>query len=164
MCRLFCCALATIAAALSLDVSAQLPRLLPGTGPEAFATIGGSALDSVNAPLADANVRLRDARSGRSMEILRTDRDGLFTFRPVDPGSYVVEILTESQTSVLAASQVLNVEAAQVASVTVKLPFRVPGLTRLLGPSTAGAIAAEAALAGIMLIHIAGTATCDTLQ
>ena len=84
----------------------------------------------------------------------------------MDPGSYVVEILTENQTSVLAASEVVNVEAAQVASVTVKLPFRVPGLTKLLGssPSTAGAIAAEAALAGILLINIAGTATCDTLQ
>jgi len=93
MFRLFCCALVTIVVALSLDVSAQWPHVLPGTGPDAFATIGGTALDSINAPLANANVRLRDARSGRSMEIVRTDRDGLFAFRPVDPGSYVVEIL-----------------------------------------------------------------------
>jgi hypothetical protein len=163
MSRFFSCALLTLVVAASLDVSAQLPRLLPGTGPGAFATINGSALDSVNSPLTNANVRLRDARSGRSMEILRTDRDGLFTFRPVDPGSYVVEILTENQTSVLAASQVLNVEAAQVVSVTVKLPYRAAGLLGI-SPSTASVVAAEAALAGILLINIAGTATCDTLR
>jgi hypothetical protein len=83
----------------------------------------------------------------------------------VDPGSYVVEILTENRTSVLAASQVLTLEAGQVASVTVELPFRVPRWGALFGSSpSVSAIAAEAALAGILLIHAAGTATCDTLQ
>jgi hypothetical protein len=141
--RLFCCAFLTAVVVASLDVSGQSPRLLPGTLSDAFARIGGCALDSVGALLRDATIRLRDARLGRSMEILRTDRDGHLSFRPVDPGSYVVEVVTENQTAVLAASQVINIEGGQVASVTIKLPFEASGLAYMFGnsPSRASAVA-----------------------
>jgi hypothetical protein len=161
--RLFSAALLTLALAGPLHVSAQRSQVLPGTSPSVFASIGGSVLDSVNRPLSNSLVRLRDARLGRSVGLLRTDRDGRFAFSPVDPGSYVAEIVSESGSAVLAASQVLHIEAGQVISIVVKLPFEAP---KLLGasPSTVSAVVAEAALAGILLIQISGTATCDTLQ
>ena len=46
-------------------------------------------------------------------------------FRTVDPGSYIVELLGDGDT-VLAASQLLNVNAGEAISTVVKLPFQLP--------------------------------------
>jgi hypothetical protein len=151
---------------LPTGVAAQQPRILPGTPRAVFATIQGNALGSSNTSLPNAMVRLRDVQFGRSVDTQVTDRSGLFAFRGVDPGSYVVEILGQDQVSILAASQVLSVEAGQIASAVVKLPYTVTPFVRLFGasPTTATAVAANAALAGVMTTEISGTATCDTLQ
>src|SRR5580765_568633 len=69
------------------------PKLLPGTRPNVLGAIQGNALTSSNGALANATVRLRDARIGQIIETQTTDQSGLFGFRTVDPGSYVVEIL-----------------------------------------------------------------------
>jgi hypothetical protein len=150
---------------LPSGVAAQ-PRILPGTPRAAFATIQGNALGSSNTSLPNAMVRLRDVQYGRSVDAQVTDRSGLFAFRGVDPGSYVVEILGQDQVSILAASQVLSVEAGQIASAVVKLPYTVTPFVRLFGasPTTATAVAANAALAGVMTTEVSGTATCDTLR
>ena len=79
------------------------PRLLPGTRPDVFSTIQGTALTSTNTFLANANVRLRDARFGQIVETQMTDQAGIFTFRTVDPGSYIVELLGQDRASVLAS-------------------------------------------------------------
>jgi hypothetical protein len=126
-------------------------RLLPGTRPNVFTTIQGNALNSTNGFLADTPVRLRDVRFGRIVDTTMTDKAGVFTFRNVDPGSYVVELVGKDQ-SILAASQVLNVDAGAAVSAIVKLPFRIPPFGGLLGHSAASslAVASAAAASGVL--------------
>ena len=140
----------------AVPTRAGAPRVLPGTQETAFSTIQGTALDSGNGILPDSPVRLRDARLGRIIGTQRTDKSGLFEFRTVDPGSYIVELLGAGDT-VLAASQLINVNAGEVVSVVVKLPFRLPALGGLLGHTTAQAIAITAAAAATGVLNAATT-------
>src|SRR5215469_15409240 len=125
---------------------------------EAFSTtIQGNALTSTNGQLTQTFVRLRDARYGRIMDTVMTDKSGLFAFHAVDPGNYIVEIMSADQTSVLAASQMLSVNAGDVVSAVVKLPFRLPPFAGILGgqaatPTTAAAVVAQAAANSVLLI------------
>ena len=136
---------------------------------EAFTTtIQGNALNSTNGHLSDTTVRLRDARNGRVLTTQITDKTGLFSFRGIDPGSYIVELVSPDQTVVLAASQILNVNAGEVVSAVVKLPFKTSPLSGLFGPNaatvppgSATAVIAEAAANSILIIaapHLAVTA------
>jgi hypothetical protein len=123
-------------------------------------TIQGNALTSTNGHLANTFVRLRDARYGRIMETQTTDQSGLFAFRSVDPGSYIVEIMSSDQSAVLAASQILNVNAGDVVSAVVKLPFGIPPFAGLLGghaaaiatPASAAAIVTQAAVNTVLIV------------
>jgi len=121
-----------------------IPKMLPGTRLNVLTTIQGNALSSTNGALADAVVRLRDARIGRIIDSQISDKSGLFAFKAVDPGSYIVEIVGNDQT-ILAASQMLNVNAGEAVSAVVKLPFRIPPFAGLLGNTTPSALAVTAA-------------------
>jgi hypothetical protein len=138
----------------------QAVRVLPGTRSSAFTTIQGSALNSTNGILADTPVRLRDVRFGRIVDTTMSDKAGLFTFRGVDPGSYVVELIGKDQT-ILAASQVLNIDSGTAVSAIVKLPFRVPPFGGLLGHSAASAVAVASAAAASGVLARAVT-TCKS--
>ena len=120
----------------SLPARVPIPSLLPGTRPNVFTTIQGNALSSTNGVLPDTMVRLRDARAGRIVDTQTTDKSGLFAFKSVDPGSYIVELVGNDQ-SILAASQILNVNAGEAVSAVVKLPFRLPPFGGLLGHTIA---------------------------
>jgi hypothetical protein len=150
----------------TLHPAAQQPRLQLGMRDAALSRIHGNALSSTNTSLPNALVRLRDARFGRSVDTQTADHSGLFAFRPVDPGNYVVEILGQDKYSTLAASQVLTVEAGQVVSAVVKLPFNMSPLVGVLGaaPASATGMAAQSALAGVLTMTPSGVGTCDTLQ
>lgn len=132
------------------------PRLLPGTRPNVLTMIQGNALNSTNGRLPDAIVRLRDARIGRIVDTQVSDKSGLFAFRAVDPGSYIVEIIATDQT-VLAASQMLNVNAGEAISAVVKLPFRIPPLAGLLGNTTPSATAVTAAAGTAQVLAVQAT-------
>lgn len=124
---------------------------------DAFTTIQGNALNSNNGPLNDSIVRLRDARFGHIVGSQTTDKSGLFEFKSIDPGTYIVEIIANDQ-SVIAASQLLNINAGEALSAIVKLPFRIPtfvGLGSTAMP-TAGAIATQA-MAGSIASLVATT-------
>ena len=102
----------------------------------------------------DTLVRLRDARFGRVIETQITDKAGMFAFKVVDPGSYIVEIVGNDQT-LLAASQILNVNAGDAISAVVKLPFRVTPFAGLLNSSiapSAAMMATQAAATGIAAV------------
>ena len=117
----------------------------------ALTVIHGNALDSTNGQLTNVSVRLRDARSGRIVDTQYTDQTGLFAFKTLEPGSYIVEIIANDQ-SILAASQLLNVSGGEAVSAVVKLPFRVPPFAGLMGTTTtqaAAGVAFEAAATGI---------------
>ncbi len=133
------------------------PRLLPGTRPDVVSTIQGTALDSTNGKLANTLVRLRDARVGNIVETQFTDSAGAFSFKALDPGNYIVEIMATDQT-VLAASPLINVGAGEAVSTLVKLPFRIPPFAGILGNSAASAVAviAQALASGVLVTTISG--------
>jgi|SRR5579862_4597951 len=126
-------------------------------------TIQGNALTSTNGPLSNSIVRLRDARFGGILDVQTTDNAGLFAFRGVEPGSYIVEVMAEDQTTVLTASQILNVNAGDAISAIVKLPFRIPPFAGVMGNNTASSVAAiatQAATSGIVAVTSVGDVTC----
>ena len=133
------------------------PRVLPGTRESAFTTIQGNALDSTNDALPFSPVRLRDARFGGIVESQVTDKVGMFTFRSVDPGTYIVELVGADRT-VLAASQLLSIASGEVLSAVVKLPFKIPPFGGLLGHSIqqAAAVTSAAAASGVLAESVTG--------
>lgn len=113
----------------------------------ALTTIQGNALDSTNGQMRNVVVRLRDVRFGRIVDTQLTDKSGLFAFKAIDSGTYIVEIVANDQ-SILAASQLFTVNAGEAVSVVVKLPLRAPPLAGLIGATTrspAAVIAIQAA-------------------
>jgi hypothetical protein len=137
--------------------SNQRGALLPGTRSDIKALIQGSALTSTNGALANGLVRLRDARLGRILEVQTTDRAGIFSFRAVDPGTYIVELMGNDQ-FVTATSQMLDVDAGQTISTVVKLPYRIPPAAGLLGHTAASAatILSAAAASGVLAAAVTG--------
>ena len=122
---------------------------------DTLTTIQGNALNSTNGSLTDTLVRLRDARFGRIVDTQVTDKSGLFAFKSIDPGSYIVEVMSSDQTSVLAASQLLNIDAGQAMSAVVKLPFRIPPFAGVVGSGStpsAAVIATQAAATSIVAV------------
>jgi hypothetical protein len=146
-----------VAASAGRAAAARVPSVLPGTRATAFTTIQGNALDSANGKMTNAPVRLRDARFGRIVERQLTDGTGLFTFRTVDPGSYIVELLS-SEDMVLAASQLLNVNGGEAVSAIVRMPFKMPPFAGLLGHSAsqAAAVSSAALASGVLALDVTG--------
>jgi hypothetical protein len=155
---------AVVAPRTTANASATQARswLMPGTRTSAFTTIQGNALTSTNGALQDSIVRLRDARSGHIVGVEMTDKLGLFAFPPVDPSIYVIEVVDTDQT-VLAASQLLSVNAGDTVSAVVKLPWRKPRLGGILGHTmpSAVAVSSAAAAAGVMAAAVTGTEACN---
>lgn len=167
---------ALVLAATSL--SAQTPaaaatsKLLPGTRAGVLSSIQGNAVNASNGALTDTVVRLRDARMGHIVDTVMTDRQGMFAFRGVDPGNYVVEVMSPANNAVMASSQVLNVSTGEAVSALVKLPFRIPALAGLIGNSTqttasavstaAQAVTAAAALSNTVAETLVGAAATAT--
>ena len=117
----------------------------------ASTVIKGNALDASDRQLPNVLVRLRDARFGRIVGTQYTDQSGMFAFKSIQPGTYVVEILGNDE-SILAASQLLDVNAGEAVLAVVKLPFKVPPLAGLVGTTTtqsATMLALQAAASGI---------------
>jgi len=142
----------TIAARAALR--ATPPRTIPAARNTGFTTIQGNALDSANGQLPNVLVRLRDARFGHIIDRQLTDNSGMFAFQSVDPGSYIVEVMGPDST-VLAASQILNLNAGEVILAIVRLPFRTPTFASLLGANstpTAAAIVTQAAASGVVAV------------
>jgi hypothetical protein len=133
------------------------PVVLAGTGAQAFATIRGNVLDRSGVTLPERPVRLRDARYGRISGRKVTDRAGLFEFRAVDPGIYVVE-LVGADGALLAASDLLTVSAGSSVTAVVQLPYKASKLSALFGdnvPHVASVLSAAAA-AGVLATEITG--------
>jgi hypothetical protein len=126
-----CIALATMAA----DVSAQNRRPMSlAPRPNSLSTIAVKAEDAAGVSLPNALVRARDARYGRIVATLVTNKTGNVVFAGLDPGLYVVEIITSTR-QVLAASGLTAVNAGETEEVVVKLPARPSLLEALLGTS-----------------------------
>jgi hypothetical protein len=138
-------------------VRGTTPAILPGTSANAFIHIQGNALDSADRALSRSVVRLRDARHGRVVETATTDQAGLFDFERVDPGSYIVELMGPGQ-AVLAASELLHVNAGESISVVVKLPLELKPIAGFLGHTVqqAATILSAAAASGVLASSVVG--------
>jgi hypothetical protein len=122
----------------SVEAQTGVPRLLPGTKATVLSSISGKALNATGGPLVNTVVRLRDVRSGRVMETVITDKSGVFEVKPVDVGSYVVEMMSPSSDAVLASSSILHVGAGDALTTLLKMPFSGPAYATLAanaGPS-----------------------------
>src|SRR5262249_1060013 len=109
-----------------------------------FATIKGTAVTMANVSLPETRVRLRDARSGKIAGAQLTDTEGVFAWRGLEPGLYLVEVVDESQ-SVLAASKIVSANGGEEAG--LELMRRLLGAA---GPSSQS-LDAQAAAAGVAL-------------
>jgi len=121
--------------------------VLAGTPATAFGTIHVSALSAANSPLVHWTVRLRDARYGRRLAMNLTDEAGSFTFRDVDPGSYIIELIGGDQT-IRATSALLAVDAGASVFAVVRLPTQPGVIAAVFGAALASAAALTMALAG----------------
>jgi hypothetical protein len=140
-------------------------RLLSSPRSDLVSLIQGNALDATNGQLANALVRLRDARFGQILNKQVTDKLGLFEFKRVEPGTYIVEMVAADET-ILAASQLLNVNAGEAVSTVVKLPFQVSPFAGVLDHSNASllGVSTQAATSTILVVAPVGDATCDLGQ
>ncbi len=138
------------------NTSVSEARVSAGTRANALGVIQGNALNSTSGPLANARLRLRNARTGRIVDTQTSDRAGLFTFKSVEPGTYIVEIVTPDQ-RVLAASEMLNVNAGERLSALVRLPMRVPVAAAVMGLTTPAILALAAAAGEAQILAVAAT-------
>ncbi len=153
-----------IVAASSPDLTAQQQpaasiQILRSTHSGPFALIEGVVVDRFGTAVPNSLVRVRDARNGRVSENRVTDKLGAFAFRPVDPGTYVVEALSNAR-ALLAASSLINIDAGDTAKVVVRLPAEPSQLGSLFGQRRgsmeSGVASAFAAVAGLLpqaIIH-----------
>jgi hypothetical protein len=143
-----------------LEAPAQTPapRLASSTRTDVSTILQGNALTSTNGSLPDATLRLRDARLGRIVGTTTTDKLGFFSFRVMEPGSYIVELIGADQ-ALLAASQILNINSGDRVSAIVKLPFRIQPLAGVLGHTvqSAAIVTATAAASGVLALAVAGS-------
>jgi hypothetical protein len=119
--------------------------------------IRGNALTATSAKLPNAPVRLRDTRNGGIVFEQRTDESGLFTFQPVQPGIYVVELKGDFG-AVLAASDLIPVGPGDIATTVVQLHDK-PNATGLLSSHKKSAILAVLATAGTVGVLAAAPTT-----
>ena len=160
-------AVAMAVTAGSASIGAQQPKpvntSLLATKAGVFSTIQGTALNWTNGAMPNTVVRLRDARLGRVVDTVTTDREGAFVFRALDPGSYVVEMMGPANDAVVAATPIINVSSGQSVSALLKLPFRIPPLGGILGHSLPSALAvtSAAAAAGVLAKSVVGAPATD---
>jgi hypothetical protein len=152
---------AVAVAAGSVPLAAQQPAGLQGAQ-ALSSTIQGTAVNWSNLAMANTPIRLRDARLGRILDSVTTDRFGAFEFDIPEPGSYVVEMMSPSNDTVLATTPIINVSSGQRVAALVKLPIRPP-LGGVLGNSLASALAitSAAVAAGVLATSVAGAPASD---
>jgi hypothetical protein len=166
LCLIVAATVAVIATG-STPIGAQQTKavntLLPGTRAGLFATIQGTAVDWTNDGMPNAVIRLRDARRGRVVDTVRTDKLGAFEFRSVDPGSYVAEMMAPANDAVVAATPIINVSSGESLSTLLKLPSHKPPLGGILGHTLPSALAvtSAAAAAGVLAKSVVGAPATD---
>lgn len=132
--------------ATTASLSAQRPipaatarRLALRTG----AAIQTTAFNALNKVLAGTVIRLRDARLGRIVDQSLTDNQGNHTFKDLDRGNYIVELVSTTQTT-LAATPLISVNAGETATAIVRLPLKPSVLGTLLGQQSSSVATAGA--------------------
>lgn len=131
----------------AVPLATRVPTRL-ATRLAAFGTIQGYAMRSIGS-LPNGMIRLRDAQFGRIVGTQLSDSTGAFAFRGVNPGHYIVEIVSINQ-STLAASQLINVSAGETITAVVRIPVQPSMFAGILGQQGATGAAAPAGVTEII--------------
>ena len=137
-----------VAALLILTVrpTAQAPaRPQPAASPATAGSVVGSAWKGDSQPYPQARIRLRSVETGRGVARTVGNADGRFRFDRVEPGPYVVELLSADD-KVLAIGDLFGVTAGGQATTLVRLSSKSPWVAGFFGNAAAAAIAAASTL------------------
>jgi hypothetical protein len=107
------------------------------------ASVQGSAWNADNTPIPEARLRLRNVNSGKIVAATVADTGGRFTFAPVEPGTYLVELVSESG-RMLAVGQVFTIARGETAATFVRLGAKVPWFSGFFSNAAAAAALAAA--------------------
>jgi len=114
------------------------PRI--GTG-----TVVGTAWGGDTAPLPQALIRLRDVETGRGVARAVTTVEGTFGFERVDPGPYVVELLSEDE-KVVAVGDLFWMHPEDRILTVVRSSAKAPPSRNFFGNAVPAVIAAASAI------------------
>ena len=98
-----------------------------------------------NTPLPYPLVQLRDVASGRAVTRAQGDAAGRFTFEPVVPGSYLVELVDESG-AIGAVGQMFSIARGETVGTFIRLGANVPWYAGFFSNAAVASIASAAAL------------------
>ena len=131
----------TTSRAIDVDDRAAIRRPAAGmTG-----TVQGTAWRGDTTPLPQARIRLRNLHTGRGVAVAVTNSDGRFRFDLVEPGAYVVELLSAND-KVIAVGDLFGVSADMQSITFVRLSAKSPWFGGFFGNAAAAAIAAASTL------------------
>jgi hypothetical protein len=138
-----------VGAALLLAAGPGLAQAPAEPPPAAASTtvgaVDGSAWKGDAQPYPHARIRLRSVDTGRGVARTVSDGDGQFRFERVDPGAYVVELLSSGD-KVLAVGDLFGVAAGGQATTLVRLSSKAPWVAGFFGNAAAAAITAASTL------------------
>jgi len=127
----------------------------PGAAPTTVGVVLGTAWKGDTLPYPQARIRLRNVETGHSAARTISDADGRFRFGRVEPGAYVVELLSNDD-KVLAVGDLFGVTAGGQASTSVHLSSKAPWVGGFFGNAAAAAIAAASTL-GVTAVGSSGS-------
>ena len=139
--------------------TAQAPPS-PQPSPAATTTTGlgvviGTAWKGDTQPYPQPRIRLRNIATGRTVARTISDAQGRFRFERVEPGAYVVELVS-GEDKVLAVGDLFGVPAGGQATTVVRLSSKTPWVAGFFGNAAAAAISAASAI-GVTAIGSSGT-------
>jgi hypothetical protein len=112
--------------------------------------INGTAIDSDQAPLPNATIRLRNIEKNEIEQVVTTNELGEFTFIARPDVAYVVEIADQAG-RVVAVGDVIMANPGEVAGAVVALPSRLPALAGVFG-DTASSVLSAATGTGLTVV------------
>jgi hypothetical protein len=121
------------------------PRPQPTVARTTAGVVFGTAWKGDTLPYPQASIRLRNLETGRGVARTLSDTDGRFTFERVDPGAYVVELLS-NEDKVLAVGDLFGVRAGGQATTLVRLSSKAPWFGSFFGNAATAAISAASML------------------
>lgn len=124
--------------------------------------VAGTATDAAKNPLPNHTVRIRNLQTGQITSTSTTASNGSFSFAGLNPGNYVVEVVTANGTTIVGTSSTVAVVAGQTVTVAVSASALAAAASAaaaggLLGLSTTTIVVGAVAVGGIVTAAIVAT-------
>jgi hypothetical protein len=110
----------------------------------------GVAWQADSSPIPYARLRLRNTLTGRIAAHTIANDDGRFSFTSVEPGSYLIELVSEGG-KILALGHAFTIAPGETLATFVRLGTRVPWFAGFFS-NAAAAVASSAAAAGVTAV------------